>query len=146
MRNMSTVEPVHPHWAIWRAHCLNQLGVVTEASRQPVEVWSYSQLAKVLDFSGCEVLMIDAEGHDVRILRSVIEHCRRYPRELPWLVQFETMGHCDRAEGGETSVEWNVIWSLMEEGYLLVHYSHRDSHSQTQGHGAESMSRMLSSL
>ena len=47
---------------------------------------------------GCEVLAVDAEGYDTKILRSLIAYCRKHPEQWPELIPFETMGHCDRHE------------------------------------------------
>ena len=41
------------------------------------------------------------------------------------MIQFETMGHCDRLEGN--NAEWNTISELEFAGYTLVAYSHYNS-------------------
>ena len=38
------------------------------------------------------------------------------------MIQFETMGHCDRLEGG--NAEWKTITELEHAGYTPVAYSH----------------------
>ena len=43
----------------------------------------------------------------------------------PYVIQFETMGHCDRREGD--NAEWNTIAELEYAGYILVAYSHYNS-------------------
>ena len=125
LQNMSTVDKAHPLMADCCAQLAEKYGVMPRLVTHHVDIWSYGKLAWDLNFVGCEVLMIDAEGHDAQILRSVIQHCRRNPRAWPGLSQFETQGHCDTLEGHGT--EWRVIHSLQEEGYLLVGYSYHDS-------------------
>ena len=125
LQNMWTVDKAHPLMADCCAQLAEKYGVMPGLVTRHVDIWSYGKLAWDLNFVGCEVLMIDAEGHDAQILRSVIRHCRRNPRAWPGLSQFETQGHCDTLEGHGT--EWRVIHSLQEEGYLLVGYSYHDS-------------------
>ena len=61
-------------------------------------MWTYGKLAKELDFSGCELLVIDAEGDDTKILRSMISHCWETGKGWPDMIAFETQGHCDNKE------------------------------------------------
>jgi hypothetical protein len=124
--NMSTVGYDHPELDWYNAYFVKTYGKAPSFRQSPVDVWSYGRLARSLNFAGCEVLMIDAEGQDAQILRSVITHCSTHTCEWPGLIQFETMGHCDSLEGA--SVEWAVIHSLEAHGYLLVGYSYRDTH------------------
>ena len=70
--------------------------------------------------------MIDAEGHDTRILKSLLQHCEEDPRAWPQVIQFETMGHCDQLK--DHPGEWEMISLLEAAGYLLVGYSHKDSY------------------
>jgi len=67
----------------------------------------------------------DRAGYDAQILRSIIDYCHHCPDAWPELIQFETMGHCDK-EGWST--EWHVIKQLQGEGYILVNYSGHNSH------------------
>ena len=82
-----------------------------------------------LNFLGCELLIIDAEGCGAAILRSLMAYCRGEEHNSrnawPYVIQFETMGHCDRLEGG--NAEWNTIAELQHAGYTLVAYSHYNS-------------------
>ena len=91
-----------------------------------VDVWTWEQLEIACNFSGCEVLVLDTEGFDAQILRSIISHCQNDPRSWPWIIKFESMGHCDQLEG--FGAEWAVIRQLQAHGYKLVHYSWHDSH------------------
>ena len=123
---MSTVGKARPLLADCCRQLSEKYGVMLAPICRHVDIWSYDKLAWNLNFVGCEVLMIDAEGHDAQILRSVIRHCKKTPRAWPRLIQFETQGHCDTLEGCGT--EWGVIRSLQEEGYLFVAYSKYDTH------------------
>ena len=75
------------------------------------------------------MLIIDAEGHDAAILRSMVAHGRAEERQgrnaWPYVVQFETMGHCDKL--ANKSAEWEAIGLLEMAGYTLVAYSHYNS-------------------
>ena len=57
---------------------------------------------------------------------SMIEYCQQTPSAWPDLIQFETMGHCDKKEGEGT--ERRLIETLEKEGYLLVNSGHHNSH------------------
>ena len=56
----------------------------------------------------------------------MIEYCQRTPSAWPDLIQFETMGHCDKKEG--QGAERGVIEKLEKEGYMLVNSGHHNSH------------------
>merc|ERR1719277_2421825 len=76
VRNMSCVGREHPTFNLSRKLAWQRYGVDICLKPLRTDVWSYGRLAKALDFCGCEVLLIDAEGHDTKILRSLIWHCR----------------------------------------------------------------------
>ena len=100
--------------------------VVLSTIHREDDIWSSETLASTLNFLGCEVLLIDAEGHDAQRLRSIIRHCKKCPDAWPGMIQFETQGHCDTLEGRGT--EWGIIRSLQRKGYLLVAYSKYDTY------------------
>ena len=83
-----------------------------------------------MDFKSCEVLIVDAEGQDAAVLRSMITHCRAREHlgfsEWPSVIQFETMGHCDKREGA--GAEWGVISYLQQVGYVVVAYSNYNTY------------------
>ena len=119
-----------------RAQIAKEFGVKLRVKSHWANVWCWGRLAKKCNFRGCELLVIDTEGHDCRILRSVIEHCKLSPAEWPQLIQFETMGHCDELEGDDT--EWNTIKALIGEGYTLLYYSHHNTiHVHTESSARE---------
>ena len=127
--NMSCIEDVHP----WVPEMMQQISKdydidlsLSNIKKQKTCVWSWQKLQKECKFKGCEVLCIDTEGYDVKILRSLISHCSKNTDEWPYLIQFETMGHCDRLENRQA--EWGVIEELCKYGYKLVHQSSLNSH------------------
>jgi hypothetical protein len=91
-----------------------------EAKR--TDVWTYQQLVRKLNFKGVELLIIDAEGHDTMILRSVIDHCRTQEANASWewpdVIVCETLGHCDRKVG--TGAEAACMESLRECRYSML--------------------------
>lgn len=133
--NMSCVGNIHPMVPKLSRSLLKKYGINVESARQATDVWSWEKLATQCNFVSCELLIIDTEGYDARILRSLMQHCRERPEAWPWLIQFETMGHCDHLDGEGT--EWAVIHELEMEGYTLVSQSHYNSHlvrSEEIGH------------
>jgi len=126
LQNMSSVGLLHPEVPKYCAHIASECGVQVRMARQAVDVWSYGHLTRALNIGGCELLVVDAEGHDTRILKSLITHCERVPSAWPEIIQFETMGHSDSLEG--RGAEWSVITDLEKHGYQLVSYSHYDTH------------------
>ena len=75
--------------------------------KRKTNMWTWQRLLQRCNFSSCEVLLIDAEGYDAKILRSVVKHCRSHPGSWPDLIQFESMGHADSIEG--KGAEWGAI-------------------------------------
>lgn len=126
VRNMSCVGTEHPAIERLNEHFSRTYGLRVPIEPVQIEVWTYSRLARELDFCGCEVLLIDAEGYDTQILRSMVEHCEaeeeRGRDAWPDVVQFETMGHCDNREG--TGAEAAMVKQLKRCGYLLVYWSY----------------------
>ena len=127
LRNMSCVGRVHPAWKMHNDWLHAMFGIEVGADEVPTGVWTLAKLASELELCGCELLILDTEGHDAKILRSMIDHCRdaKIVEAWPDVIQFETQGHCDAVEGPGT--EWAVIKLLLSNGYLLVHYSHRNT-------------------
>ena len=123
---MSCVGAAHHDIEGMRQHFSSTYGVSVELKPIPIQVWSYARLARELDFCGCEVLLIDAEGYDCQILRSMVNHCKKEDqcgREAwPNVVQFETMGHCDRREGDDA--ELNTIKLLEHHNYVLLYWTY----------------------
>ena len=127
LENMSCLHRAHPHFDEYAAWIHEQFNLEVKVTAQPVEKWSWSTFVQKLNFCGCQVLVIDAEGHDASILRSMLKHCLNKPHELPELIQFETQGLCDICEEQRES-ELNIISSLLGFEYKLVCYSQHDSY------------------
>lgn len=129
--NMSSVGREHPAMHLHVGHLESVYGVQVRLKQMHVEVWSWDRLARELNFLGCEVLIVDTEGHDVKILRSLIAHCQAHSARnynanaWPYVIQFETQGHSDKVEG--MGAEWGIITELEHNGYTVVHYSHSDT-------------------
>ena len=77
--------------------------------RVRADMLSWERLCSKLVFGGCELLIIDTEGHEAAVLRSMIEHCKKNAccgiSVWPKVIQFETMSHCDKIEGGRHRAE-----------------------------------------
>mmetsp|Transcript_51105 Transcript_51105/g.160353 ORF Transcript_51105/g.160353 Transcript_51105/m.160353 type:complete len:286 (-) Transcript_51105:19-876(-) len=103
IRNMSCVGGPHPGFDLCRQKAWRKFGVDICLEPFRTSVWSYGRLARSLDFCGCELFIVDAEGHDTQILRSMIQHCSEeemYGRcAWPDVVVFESAGLCDSKEG-----------------------------------------------
>ena len=123
--NMSSVGGVHPCVPGLIQNIAADYNIHIDMEERQCDVWTWNTLSWQCNFRGCEVLLIDTEGYDAQILRSIIDYCRYYPDAWPQVIQFETMGHCDEKEGSGT--EWNVIKALEAEGYTLVNLGHNNS-------------------
>ena len=120
LQNMSCVGQAHPEFWKFSEHLEQEYGVKVEMV--PVEAWglTYGALSQRLHFSGVEVLLIDAEGFDCQILRSMLDYCNREGGEGSWpdVIQFETMGHSDMIDGRGS--EDAILDCLRQAGYLLA--------------------------
>lgn len=127
LRNMSCLGYVHPLFPMCKKSLEYNFDVKLEVGcNETVDVWSWAKLAKTFNFVGCEVVLIDAEGCDTKILRSLLAFGREHPEHFPNLIQVETMGHCDRQEG--LGSEKAVLDSFQQEGYSLVSLSDHNSY------------------
>ena len=130
LQNMSCVGAAHPSLNKMQKSLHDQYNIWVNLDRVQTDMWTWAKLKQQLNFNGCELLIIDAEGHDTAVLRSLITHCKERKQmgisEWPNVIQFETMGNCDKKEG--YNVEWKVINTLEKEDYVLVHYSNYNSH------------------
>ena len=127
LQNMSCLNSVHPFFP----RCLNQIesdyGIKCDIECiETVDVWSWEKLVIEYNFVGCEVMLLDAEGCDTKILRSLISFCHDHPNHWPDMIQFETMGHCDSIEGD--GAEKATFDSLQREGYTHVALSDHNSY------------------
>ena len=133
--NMSCVSCGHPDFGVRRNWLYDRYGVWVTLERMPTKMWSWQKLCCEFNFRGCELLIVDTEGHDAAILRSMIVHCQQQENcgvdAWPCVIQFETMSHCDKMEGEGT--EWNVIRDLERHGYTMLHFSHHNSHVVRRG-------------
>ena len=129
--NMSCVGQQHPDMQYHLDSIRDLYGVDMELVQESVSVWTWGRLVRELNFKGCEVLIVDTEGYDARILRSMISYCSLCEMTgsgdaWPYVIQFETQGHCDKLDGGDA--EWDIIMALEKVGYTLVHYSYYNTH------------------
>eukprot|EP00927_Polykrikos_kofoidii_P012441 TRINITY_DN15360_c0_g1_i2.p1 TRINITY_DN15360_c0_g1~~TRINITY_DN15360_c0_g1_i2.p1 ORF type:complete len:383 (-),score=56.68 TRINITY_DN15360_c0_g1_i2:68-1177(-) len=125
LRNMSCVGGSHPFVEQWKGKAWRKYGLDIQLEPLQTDIWSYDQLAKRYDFCGCELLIIDAEGYDAEILRSLHDHCQENEAAWPDLIVFEAAGHCDKREGRKTEEE--VIRMLERSGYRLFLKSSTDA-------------------
>ena len=130
LRNMSHLTGCDNGWHYIVDRAWRDWGADVQPETLRTEVWSYRRLAKSLDFCGCEVLAIDAEGYDTKILRSVVKHCveeeMRGRCAWPDLITFESAGHCDSIEG--KGAEAAAIKQLELCGYTNVTHNHTNTY------------------
>jgi len=123
--NMSCVGCEHPDMDSCRKWISSTYGVVVPLEPLSTQLWSYSHLAEHYNFSGCELLIIDAEGYDAQILRSMLAHCHkemaRGINAWPEVIQCETQGHCDKIEGAGT--EEQLTRQLLSSGYIRIFFT-----------------------
>ena len=118
LRNMSCVGCEHPLAQACIECIKKECGGELQTQRRSVPVLSYERLHLMLNISGTELLIIDAEGYDCRILLSMIEYCSN-KAEITWpsIIQFETQGWCDTMDGPGT--ESAIIEKLQQHGYFV---------------------------
>lgn len=119
LRNMSCVKVQHPSFQYSAGKIEQDFGVTVRTTTVTVKMWSYRHLVEQFRFCGCDVLIVDAEGHDASILRSMLSHCKDRPDELPHVIQFESRGLCDICED-KKDVELHVTKLLQQAGYLVI--------------------------
>ena len=92
------------------------------------------KLTQQLKFNGCKLRIMDAEGHDMALLHSMLAYCKERLWcgfcEWPHMIQFETMDHCNNMEG--FGAELGIITALEADNYVLVHYSNYNSYLAPQ--------------
>ena len=118
LRNMSHLSGCDNGFAPSVEHARRTWDADVRPETYHTEVWSYKKLADSLDFCGCEVLAIDAEGYDTKILRSLMAYCDDAEGAWPDIIAFETMGHSDTIEG--PLAEEEAIKELELRGYTTV--------------------------
>ena len=75
LHNMSCVDQVNPFAKSCIEVINNNFGVDSAMEPLNVAVITYGHLHEMLNCSETGLLLIDAEGHDCRILRSMIDYC-----------------------------------------------------------------------
>ena len=126
LENMSAVGCPHPEFGPC-ADWVQKVGGVNDRllEERIVACYTFEKVLEMHSARGCEVLVIDAEGSDCAILRSVMSCCRGSQRcPWPWIIRFETRGFAPADEGRRGRSGWeeeeDVIRELQQEGYLLV--------------------------
>ena len=125
LENMSSMDAPLPEFDFYVDYirCLSGIGV-SMLEQRAVHRHTFQDILKMHQAGGCQVLLVDAEGSDCAILRSMMHTCKRGEMPWPWVIHFETCGHCDTKE--HDKVEEQTVMDLQKEGYLLV-YAGRDS-------------------
>jgi len=118
LRNMSSVEAQSAHLKYFRERLEQKFGLQVPIVEDKVPFWTWSRLVYEIGFDGCELLIIDAEGFDVEILKSVAQHCQEQPYQFPWVIQFESNGLCNTRMGYDA--ETYIVREFEKLGYLLV--------------------------
>ena len=137
LMNMSCVDDCLPAFTDYVTWIDNEFHTQLKTDLVTSRMMSYGTLVKELQFSGTEVLMIDAEGHDCKILKSMIDHCTREENVNCWptIISVETMGHCNLGDGTDT--EYDVLQTLCKYGYMIAYISintqlYREDHQNNE--------------
>ena len=125
LENMSAVGTPHPEFKSQAAWIQQQTGVNDNLlEEREVPCYTFGEVLKMHSANGCEVLIIDAEGADCAILRSMLACCQTQQSPWPRAVRFETWGWEDGkerlSESSEYKEEEEMIQILQQEDYLLV--------------------------
>lgn len=142
LRNMSSVEAKSKHLHYFHQRLEQKFKLTVPIQEDRVPLWTWTNLVDQVGFRGCELLLIDAEGFDVEILRSMAYHCQRRREELPWVIQFESNGLCNARAGYDC--ESYIVSEFEKLGYTLVGQG-RDTYLALQRANSPSLKRWLSS-
>ena len=85
-RGVSSLYHLHPGILTWV-----ESGDIAESAvkEQMVSIMSWPTFASTHDITSIGYLKIDAEGHDIVILRQYFEYCEKNPRCLADVIEFE---------------------------------------------------------
>ena len=129
LRNMSCVGQPHRYFQQVRDFVKQNCGgIELDVKPTKARALTFGDLARLLRFAGTELLVIDAEGYDCRILDSMIDYCKGVDslnnnnNVWPDVVCFETQGHCDAIDGPST--EEKTVTRLKMHGYCTVLTGH----------------------
>ena len=118
LENMSSVDVLHPDFEDSIEYVRRLSGTKHPLlEKRNVPVFSFHEILERHNSSGCEILIIDAEGADVAILRSMINACKFHNISWPRVIRFETRGLAD-VENDRT--EELMVQELQSWGYLLL--------------------------
>jgi hypothetical protein len=120
MENMASIGSPHPDYVA----SMKRIASLTGSQEKMMEtrsipMYTFGDVLFRHKASGCEVLVIDAEGDDCAILRSMMKCCRSGQTSWPWVIRFETHGIADLKENIEF-LEELTITTLQAEQYVLV--------------------------
>ena len=123
MRNMSRLDTPHPHYET----CMEYINSVTQRDlreilleKREVACYTFGDILRMTNTTGCELMLIDAEGADCEILRSMVENCKsRRPPQWPRVILFESRGFGNTP--GRPDEDERTVFQLMNHGYHLVH-------------------------
>lgn len=117
LENMSSVGTPHCDFQANIKKVSRLAGTEEElVEERSVPMYTFYDVLALHKASSCDVLVIDAEGADCAILRSVLDACRRQGVTWPRVLRFETRGHADLTEEQEEA----TIERLQDEGYLVL--------------------------
>lgn len=121
MENMSCMDVLHSDFVDRMEYIQELSGLTTNlVEERSISCYTFRGLLQMHDASGCEVLIVDAEGSDLAVMRSVIDACSNGPYPWPRVLCFETMGHANNREHADAEEE--MVRRLQSEaGYFLVY-------------------------
>ena len=123
MRNMSRLDAPHPHYET----CMEYINSVTQRDlreilleKREVACYTFGDILRMTNTTGCELMLIDAEGADCEILRSMLKSCRSSrSSQWPRVILFESRGFGNSPGGPDE--DQRIVLELMKHGYHLVH-------------------------
>ncbi len=112
-RGTGTINGKHPHLV----KCLRREGIPFDDVMDTVivPVWSFERLARHHKIASIDVLKIDCEGSDCRILQGLMDYCDRWPATYPRIISFETNQLSKRRDVEKT------LSALRDRSYVMIH-------------------------
>jgi hypothetical protein len=87
LRGCNSINSIHPTVERWLINKKLSLDIIT---KEKVKVLSYGDLMKMFNVSSVDFLLLDTEGHDCKILKSIIACCKNNIKLFPKKITFES--------------------------------------------------------
>jgi FkbM family methyltransferase len=93
---------------------------LTKVNKVKVDIITFGDLCSENNVNNIRYLKIDTEGHDINIVKSMIEYCDKNKETFPDRIMFESIAYIQE-EGERTKDDLdNIITELEKRDYKLI--------------------------